>query len=231
TNLANPTRTVFLDLSSVVTGATPQKQQGFSSIVFHPGFATNGYFYVAYVLIQRTATGNGYYDRVARFQVSTTNPNQARRDSEVVLIDQYDENEAHNINDLRFGPDGYLYVSIGDEGDPADYLNNSQRLDKDFFSGILRLDVDMKPGNLLPNPHPSITTNYWVPADNPFVGITSFNGVAIDPTQLRTEFYAVGLRNPWRMAFDPETGFLYCGDVGESSYEEVNVIAKGGNYG
>lgn len=231
TNLANPTRTVFLDLSGVVFGGVPQRQQGFSSIAFHPGFVTNRYFYVAYVMLQDGPEGSRYHDRVSRFQVSLANPNQALPGSELVLIDQHDEGESHNINDLKFGPDGYLYISIGDEGDPADYLNNSQRINKDFFSGVLRIDVDKRSGNLLPNPNPASTTNYCVPADNPFVGATSFNGLPVNPNQVRTEFYAVGLRNPWRMAFDTETGLLYCGDVGESAYEEINIIAKGGNYG
>jgi glucose/arabinose dehydrogenase len=231
TNLANPTKSVFLDLSDVVVGGTPQKQQGLQGLALHPGFATNGYFYVAYVLLQNKPTGDGYYDRVARFQSSPGDPNQASRASEIILIDQFDQNETHNLNDLKFGPDGYLYIASGDEGDPMDYLQNSQRIDRDFFSGILRIDVDRRPGNLLPNPHPASSTNYLVPADNPFVWATVFNGQPVDPTQVRTEFYAVGLRNPWRMAFDPVTGLLYCGDVGESAWEEVNVIVKGGNYG
>ncbi|HEY6227646.1 MAG TPA: PQQ-dependent sugar dehydrogenase, partial [Verrucomicrobiae bacterium] len=130
---------------------------------------------------------------------------------------------------------GYLYVSLGDEGDGGDTGQNSQRIDKDFFSGILRLDVDKRPENLPPIRHPAIpagTTNYFVPADNPFVGATSFNGVALaDPSKVHTEFWAVGLRNPWRWSFDPATGALWCGDVGQNLYEEVDIITKGGNYG
>src|SRR5207249_2074951 len=126
----------------------------------------------------------------------------------------------------------YLYVSLGDEGDQNDAGNNSQRIDKDFFSGMLRIDVDNRPDSLAPNPHAAMSSKtYSIPADNPFVGVTSFNGKAVDPTKVRTEFYAVGLRNPWRFSFDPVTGILYCGDVGGDQREEIDIIIKGGNYG
>jgi mono/diheme cytochrome c family protein len=144
----------------------------------------------------------------------------------------FDQAENHNGGDLHFGADGYLYVSLGDEGEGNDSLNNSQIINKDFWSGILRLDVDNRPDNLAPNPHGAITPGtYRVPADNPFVGLTNWSGKTLDPATVRTEFYAVGLRNPWRIAFDPVTGFLYCGDVGQDAREEIDIIIKGGNYG
>src|SRR5262249_29174701 len=131
-----------------------------------------------------------------------------------------------------FGPDGYLYMSVGDEGGGNDAQNNSQRIDKDVYSGILRLDVDQRPDSLSPNPHPAIHAGtYKIPPDNPFVGATSFNGLPVDPTLVRTEFWAVGMRHPWRMSFDNVTGLVYSGDVGQDSYEELNIIRKGGNYG
>ncbi len=95
---------------------------------------------------------------------------------------------------------------------------------------MLRIDVDKRPGSLAPNSHPSSTTNYLVPADNPFIGATSFNGVNVNPANVRTEFWAVGLRNPWRFSFDPATGFLYCGDVGQAAWEEIDIITRGGNW-
>jgi uncharacterized repeat protein (TIGR03806 family) len=230
TNLANPTRTVFLDLSSVVADAA--NGGGLLSLEFHPGYATNRYFYVVYQLRTTSPTGTGVHNRVARFEASASDPNQALPDSEQPLITILDGGDQHNFDDLRFGPEGYLYVSTGDEAVGGDWRNNSQRIDKDFYSGILRLDVDQKPENLSPNPHPAIHVGtYKVPADNPFVEATLFNGVPVDPALVRTEFWAVGLRNPWRMAFDPQTGVLYCGDVGEDSYEELDIITKGGNYG
>jgi glucose/arabinose dehydrogenase/mono/diheme cytochrome c family protein len=220
---ATPTVLTFLDIGSRVIF---DGEQGLLGLAFHPNFKTNGYFYVFYV-----AAGTRY-DRLSRFKVSDTNPNVADPASEVVLINQLDDFSNHNAGDLHFGPDGYLYVSLGDEGDGGDTGRNSQRIDKDFFSGILRIDVDKRPENLAPHPHPAASANYSIPADNPFVGATSFNGVALaDPSKVHTEFWAVGLRNPWRFSFDPTTGALWCGDVGQNLYEEVDIIVKGGNYG
>jgi glucose/arabinose dehydrogenase len=93
--------------------------------------------------------------------------------------------------------------------------------------------VDEKPGSLAANPSSEFasTANYTVPADNPFVGATSFDNLPVNPSQVRTEFWAVGLRNPFRYSFDPATGILYCGDVGQDQYEEIDIITKGGNYG
>ncbi|MDQ6633051.1 MAG: PQQ-dependent sugar dehydrogenase, partial [Verrucomicrobiota bacterium] len=177
--------------------------------------------------------GTGLHQRVSRFQVSPTNSNLALTNTELPLVTQFDEACNHNGGDLHFGPDGYLYISVGDEGGGNDSFNNSQRIDKDFFSGILRIDVDKLPGNFPPKPHPALmnATNYFVPADNPFVNATQLNGVNINTNTLRTEFWAIGLRNPFRFSFDPLTGILYCGDVGQDAREEVDVILKGGNYG
>jgi uncharacterized repeat protein (TIGR03806 family) len=229
TPLPTPARSVFLDLSAKVLAGG---EQGLLALAFHPGYATNRYFYVFYTLQTQTAVANGRHDRLSRFQVSATNPNEALANSEQVILTQADDYENHNGGDLHFGPDGYLYLSLGDEGGQNDAGNNSQRIDQDFFSGILRIDVDRRPGNLEPNPHPAISPGtYLVPSDNPFVGATQFNGRAVDPNKVRTEFYAVGLRNPWRFSFDPVTSFLYCGDVGGDRREEINIITKGGNYG
>ena len=129
---------------------------------------------------------------------------------------------------MLFGPDGYLYVSLGDEGWGNDAYGNSQLIDHNFFGAILRLDVDLKPGNLLPNDHPAFRGHYLVPADNPFVNATSFDGNPVDPSRVRTEFYAVGFRNPWRFSFDPQTGDLYCNDTGQVTREEVNLVVPGG---
>ncbi|MEO6335562.1 MAG: PQQ-dependent sugar dehydrogenase [Verrucomicrobiota bacterium] len=234
TNLANPTRTVFLDITNKVYADYDMAYvEGLSSVAFHPGYATNRFFYVTYTL--RTNIGGVWqnYNRLARFQTASTDPNFGSPKSELPLITQFDEGPGHNMNDLKFGPDNYLYCASGDEGDggTGDDYNNAQRIDKDFFSAILRIDVDKQPGNLPPNSHPAATTNYAIPADNPFIGPTSFNGSAVNPANVRTEFYAVGFRNCWRIAFDPATGRLYEGDVGQHGREEINVIVKGGNYG
>jgi glucose/arabinose dehydrogenase len=148
------------------------------------------------------------------------------------LIAQPDRADNHNGGELAFGPDGFLYLSLGDEGKAEDFFDNGQRIDRDFFSGILRLDVDRRPDSVAPNPHPAVRAGaYAVPRDNPFIGATSFDGQPVDPARVRTEFWAVGLRNPWRMSFDPATGALWCGDVGQERWEEVNLIKRGGNYG
>jgi glucose/arabinose dehydrogenase/mono/diheme cytochrome c family protein len=226
TNLVNPTRTVFMRLSVLSDG-----ESGLLGLAFHPGYVTNGYFFVFSSRNLTTSQGNGRHQRISRFEVSPTDPNIGLPGTELPLITQYDRADNHNGGDLHFGPDGYLYASLGDEGAQYNGDQNSQMLTKNFFSAILRIDVDKRPGNLLPNSHPAATTNYFIPADNPFVGLTQFNGQAINPSAIRTEFYAIGFRNPWRMSFDPATGFLYVGDVGQDLYEEVDVIAKGGNYG
>ncbi|MBX3745817.1 MAG: PQQ-dependent sugar dehydrogenase [Verrucomicrobiae bacterium] len=228
TNLAEPTRTVFLDIAARVAGGVPADERGLLGLAFHPGYADNGAFFVYY----STLTNGVLHHRLSRFQVSEDDPNRARADSEMILLSQHHRANNHNGGDLHFGPDGYLYVALGDEGGANDNWNNAQWIDRNFHAGILRIDVDRRPGSVEPNPHPAVFPGaYAVPADNPFHGVTEFNGRAVDPGAVRTEFWAVGLRNPWRMAFDPATGRLWTGDVGQGAREEINVITRGGNYG
>lgn len=228
-NLSNPTKTLFLDLTGRVDAGG---EGGLLGLAFHPGYASNRLFFTFYTLQTSTAAGTGLHDRLSRFQTSASNPDQAVTDSEVPLITQYDEADNHNAGDLHFGPDGYLYVALGDEGGGGfDANGNSRTITRDFFAGILRIDVDKRPGNLAPNPHPASSPEYSVPADNPFIGATSFSGAAIQPSDVRTEFWAVGMRNPWRFSIDFPTGRLFSGDVGEGSREEINLIIKGGDYG
>ena len=230
-NLATtPTRSVFLDLTAVVGDSSGE--QGLLALAFHPDYARNGFFYVWFTLSTTTAAGTGPHNRLARFRVSTTNPNLADPASQQPLISQRDEASNHNGGELAFGPDGYLYLSLGDEGGANDQFANAQRLDRDFFAGLLRLDVDGRPGSLAPNPHPAVHADtYAIPPDNPFVGATTFNGAAVNPAAVRTEFWATGLRNPWRFSFDPVTGQLWCADVGQGAREEIDLITRGGNYG
>jgi len=231
TNLAAPNRTVFMDISSRVSPVI-SCEEGLLGIAFHPGYATNRYFFLFYSLNTTTTAGTGRHQRVSRFQTTSTNASVALTNTELPLITQYDEACNHNGGDLHFGADGYLYVSYGDEGNQNDSFNNSQRIDKDFFSGILRIDVDKRATNLPPTSHASLmgVTNYFIPADNPFVGATQLNGTNLNTAALRAEFWAIGLRNPWRFSFDTD-GTLYCGDVGGDIREEVDVILKGKNYG
>ncbi len=229
TNLAQPTKTLFLDISSRVN---PSGEGGLLGLAFHPGFQTNGWFFTFYTLTTNLGTASpSFHDRVSRFETFTDNPSLADPNSEVPLITQPDQASNHNGGDLHFGPDGYLYVATGDEGGANDTYRNSRRIDGDFFSAVLRLDVDEHPDSLPPNPHPAVGSGYSIPKDNPFVQATEFNGTPVDPSKVRTEFWAVGLRNPWRMSFDTPTGRLYCGDVGQNLWEEVNILQAGKDYG
>jgi hypothetical protein len=157
TNLANPTRSVFMDLTARVRYSG---EQGLLGLAFHPGYQTNRYFYAYYTSNtngNQTTDNTTRHDRLSRFEISSTDPNVGLTNSELILMQQYDEAANHNAGDIHFGSDGYLYLSLGDEGGGNDQFNNSQRIDKDFFSGIIRIDVDNRPGSLMPNPHPSNT--------------------------------------------------------------------------
>src|SRR6478736_4939109 len=244
---AQPTKQLFLDIQQVVSGRNPvetiegggNQEHGLLGLALHPGYATNGYFYVAYTV---RISGGSYYQRISRFKVSAGNPNVADPTSELILLQQLDEGSNHDGGDLHFGPDGYLYYAAGDEENPNDFRLNSQLINKDFFAGLFRIDVDKKPGNLEPNPHASIPTDggiarFSVPSDNPFVSVANggtwdgnYNGSTVTGT-VRTEFWATGLRHTWRFSFDSVTGDIGGGDVGQDTYEEINKIAKGGNYG
>lgn len=228
TNLAQPTKTEFLDMRPETISNT---EGGMLGLAFHPGFATNGHFYV-FATVGATLNGThyGYHDELARYSVDLENPDRALPASKLRLFAQFDNSDQHNAGDVKFGPDGYLYVSIGFEGpSSAEGIVPSQSIDSHFFGSVLRIDVDKRPDNLPPNPYPGGTTNYLVPSDNPFVGATNFNGIPVAPENVRTELYAVGLRNPWRISFDGWQ--LYCADVGGALYEEINLIERGGNYG
>jgi glucose/arabinose dehydrogenase/mono/diheme cytochrome c family protein len=229
-NAPAPGKSLFLDLSDRVIHST---EAGLLGLAFHPGFATNGHFFVFRTALTNVDGGlAGLFDVLSRFTVTPTNPAVALPESELVILAQADDSDTHNAGDLHFGPDGYLYLSVGDETPTLeDASENKQPLDKGLFGGILRIDVDQRPGNLPPNPHRGVTPHYSIPADNPFIGITNYQGIAVNPAEVRTEFYALGLRNPWRMAFHPTTGELWVGEVGGGFVEEINRVTRGANYG
>ena len=228
---ASPTKVLFLDITDRVT--TDSFERGAKGVACHPGFVTNGFIFVTYDYTSNSVV----HTRVSRFTRSTLNPQQADRSTEVVLINQVLEGPYHDVDSCRFGPDGYLYVGFGDEGGQNEEYQNAQRIDKDLYSSIIRIDVDKKPGNLEPNPHPDIPRDvgglayYSVPADNPFVGATSFNKQPVNPAQVRTEIYVMGLRNPWQFSFAPGTNKLWVGDVQRDAREELDLFGPGDNGG
>lgn len=196
---------LFLDFSDKVTYKDTENEEGFLGLAFHPKYKENGQFFVYY-----TTSDTPHTSVISRFTVSADNPNQADPASEQELMRIPQPFWNHNGGTIVFGPDGYLYVALGDGGKANDAFKTSQDLSS-LLATILRIDVDNKQGDL----------NYAIPADNPFV----------DKEDARGEIWAYGLRNPWRIAFDPKTGVLWCADVGQDLWEEVNIIVKGGNYG
>lgn len=231
---AEPSRQLFLDLLERPEGKLDDKSEcGLLGLAFHPGFARNGRFFACYSL----RIGGVLHQRVAEFRAGPDQSSPAIAASERPLITQRDPAGNHNGGDLHFGPDGFLYFSVGDGGGANDIFDTGRFINKDFHAAIFRIDVDKRPGSLPPNPHPAIgrdadgTARYAVPADNPFLGATSHRGMPVDPATIRTEIWATGLRNAWRFSFDPPTGRLFAGDVGQNLYEEVNLIIKGGDYG
>jgi uncharacterized repeat protein (TIGR03806 family) len=255
-NLATNTRSTFMDLAGHLSGTNNPRRRlvtteenGILSLAFHPNYIQNGYFYVFYSMsITNASNANAQlYQRVSRFQATGTpgaydQATTANAATEVPMISQRDEAGNHNGGDMHFGNDGYLYISTGDEGGGGDQYNNSRFIDKDFFSAVLRIDVDQLPGSLTPNTHVNQPSGahiasavhsgtYSIPADNPFIGATTHQGLAINTSRLRTEFWACGFRNPWRMSFDPPTGRLFVADVGQGAREEVDLVTAGNDYG
>jgi glucose/arabinose dehydrogenase len=195
---------VFLDITDRVS--TESDEMGLLGLAFHPDYKNNGYFYVNYTILSPSRM-----TRISRFKVSDTNPDSADKNSELILIAQDQPFSNHKGGRTTFGPDGYLYLGLGDGGSGGDPNNNAQN--KSVLLGkILRIDVNSTQGSL----------NYGIPPTNPFKGNTQ---------GWREEIYAYGLRNPWRFTFDPATGWLWCGDVGQSAWEEIDIIQNGLNYG
>lgn len=196
---------VFLDIEKKVLYRDDQNEQGLLGLAFHPRYKENGQFFIFY-----TIRGPKMINVVSRFRVSKDNPNVADPASEEEIFRIERPYWNHDGGTILFGPDGYLYIALGDGGAANDPLNNAQNL-KTVLGDILRIDIDRKDEGL----------GYAIPKDNPFVG----------RDDARPEIWAYGLRNVWRMAFDRETGELWAGDVGQNLYEEINIIRKGGNYG
>lgn len=178
-------------------------EQGLLGFAFHQNFETNGHFYVCY-------TPSSAVSFVSRFTVSQANINVAEPNSELVILEIPQPQTNHNGGQIAFGPDSYLYIAVGDGGGAGDPDGNSQNR-ANLLGSILRIDVDNTQAGL----------NYAIPEDNPFANEPDF----------RSEIYAYGLRNPWRMSFDSQTGKLWTGDVGQNKIDEIDIVELGGNYG
>ena len=190
---------LFLDIASKVNSGP--NEAGLLSVAFHPSYAENGRFFVYY-------TSGSLVSRLAEFAVAPEG-NRADPASEQILLEVAQPAGNHNGGQLAFGPDGKLYVGLGDGGGSGDRFGNGQNRGT-LLGSILRLDIDTAPGS------------YTIPSDNPFAG---------NDHGWREEIWAWGLRNPWRFSFDRLTGQLWTGDVGQNAWEEVDLVEPGQNYG
>ena len=212
----------FLDISNTVK--TDFLEQGLLGLAFHPDYGENGRFFVYYT--DWRTNGDSF---LVEYQVSEENPNLANLESARVLLTHDQPYVNHNGGTIRFGPDGHLYVALGDGGLAGDPYENAQDIST-LLGSILRLDVD------------SSATGYAIPEDNPFVQgtLTSPQANSLNPASnyhpdAKPEIWAYGLRNPWQFSFDPSTGDLYIADVGQAEWEEIHfepADSPGGvNYG
>ncbi len=198
----------FLDLTDKIDKLSGSySEKGLLGIAFHPQSKSNGKFYV-YYSAPTQAKGMDHKSVIAEYTISSSDPDAANTSGRVLLeIEEPESN--HNGGQLAFGKDGYLYIGVGDGGGAGDHhgtTGNGQNL-QTLLGKILRIDVDTAAG-------------YKIPPDNPFIH-----------SEAKAEIFAYGLRNPWRFSFDKKTGRLFCGDVGQNEWEEVDVIEKGKNYG
>ncbi|HUY33356.1 MAG TPA: PQQ-dependent sugar dehydrogenase [Pirellulales bacterium] len=196
---------IFLDIEDRVRYKETENEEGFLGLAFHPKFKTNGEFFVFY-----TTTDAPHTSVISRFRVDKKNPNRADPKSEQELLRLQRPFWNHDGGTLAFGPDGYLYIVLGDGGKANDPFGNGQNL-RTLLGKVLRIDVD----------HKDQGKSYAIPNDNPF----------LDYPRARGEIWAYGLRNVWRLAFDRQTGACWAADVGQDLWEEVDLIVRGGNYG
>ena len=189
---------VFLDIRERVRSGG---ERGLLGLAFDPKYASNGHLYVNYTTRSDTV--------VARYTGNLSDGSRADAGSELVIVRVPQPFPNHNGGTIAFGPDGYLYIGLGDGGSGGDPLNSGQDLES-LLGAMLRIDVS----------EASEERPYAIPPDNPFVN-----------EDARPEIWAYGLRNPWRFSFDRETGDLWAGDVGQNNWEEVDLLRAGGNYG
>jgi glucose/arabinose dehydrogenase len=205
-----------------------QNEDGLLSIAFHPGFKTNGLFYIYYTQEnspdQRLQPQNyPFRSVISEMKVSATDPDKADMNSERILFEVPQPFWNHKGGELCFGPDGYLYLGLGDGGLANDPFGSGQSTTT-LLAKMLRIDVNTRGMGF--NGRRMQPLQYGIPSDNPFAGKPELARVGV-----RGEIYAYGLRNPWRYSFDRQTGDLWVGDVGQDLWEEVDLVTKGDNYG
>jgi len=203
---------MFLDISDL-TNSTAQAE-GLLGLAFDPKYEDNGHFYVYYTAHEPRRSV------ISRFSVSENDLDKADRDSQLIILEIEQPSPIHNGGSLAFGPDGNLYIGLGDGGGESvgqlsqqgwRRLGGASQDKGDLLGSILRIDVSRA----------NVDERYAIPIDNPFVG----------DQEARPEIWAYGLRNPWRLSFDSLTGQLWVGDVGENNFEEIDLIIAGRNYG
>ena len=200
-----------------------ENEDGLMSIAFHPGFKTNGLFYVYYN--QKNPEDQHlqplnfpYRSVISEFKVSATDPDKADMGSERIVLEVPQPFWNHKGGELAFGPDGCLYLGLGDGGAGGDPYGSGQSTET-LLAKMLRIDVNSRA--TVHEGNRSHELQYGIPSDNPFV----------NEKNARHEIFAYGLRNVWRYSFDRQTGDLWAGDVGQDLWEEVDLVTNGGNYG
>ena len=193
----------FLDISERVNDVG--NEEGLLGLAFDPRYSINGHFYVYY------SAASPRRSIISRFSVSADNPLRADPASERIILEVPQPYANHNGGQVLFGPDGYLYISLGDGGDRGDPHGNGQDTST-LLGSILRIDVSRLDED----------GSYSIPSDNPLVNRED---------GARKEIWAYGLRNPWRFTFDRETSAMWAGDVGQDLFEEIDIIRPGLNYG
>jgi glucose/arabinose dehydrogenase len=192
-------------------------EDGLLGLAFHPGFKTNLLFYIYYT------QANPLRTILSEIKVSANDPNRADLKTERVVMEIPQPFSDHKAGQLKFGPDGFLYIGLGDGGRGNDPFNNGQNTAV-LLGKILRIDVNTRSQMMVGGREQPL--GYGIPANNPFVNEPERYEYGV-----RREIWAYGLRNPWRFSFDRQTGDLWAGDVGQDSWEEIDLIVPGGNYG
>ncbi len=193
---------VFLDIQDRVDDSA--NEMGLLGLAFHPNFSENGLFFVNYTTTWPRRTV------ISKFSLDADNPEIGDPDSELILLEVDQPYNNHNGGQIGFGPDGYLYIILGDGGSAGDPQENGQDLST-LLSSMLRINVNDTDDEL----------NYAIPDDNPFINTPG----------ARDEIFAYGLRNMWRFSWDSVTNLLYGADVGQNAWEEIDIIESGNNYG